>query len=46
MKFGTLHQILNPITVTWPKIEIFQIQDGGGRILKIPYLAITHQPVV
>jgi len=22
MKFGTLHQILNPITVTWPKIEI------------------------
>ena len=21
MKFGTLHQILNPITVTWPKIE-------------------------
>jgi len=30
MKFGTLHQILNPITVTWPKIEIFKIQDGGG----------------
>ena len=23
MKFGTLHQILNPITVTWPKITIF-----------------------
>jgi len=34
MKFGTLHQILNPMTVTWPKIEIFEIQDGGGRHLK------------
>jgi len=34
MKFGTLHQILNEITVTWPKIEIFKIQDGGGRHLE------------
>jgi len=34
MKFGTLHQILNPITVTWPKIEIFKIKDGGGRHLE------------
>jgi len=25
IKFDTLHQILNPITVTWPKIEIFEI---------------------
>ena len=33
MKFGTLYQILNPITVTWQKIEIFKIQDGGGRHL-------------
>jgi len=24
MKFGTLHQILNPITVTWPKIHFFK----------------------
>ena len=23
MKFGTLHQILNPVTDTWPKIENF-----------------------
>ena len=30
MKFGTLHQILNPVTVTWAKIAIFEIQDGGG----------------
>ena len=34
MKFGTLHQIVNPVTVTLPKIEIFKIQDGGGRPLK------------
>jgi len=27
-------QILNPMTVTWPKIETFKIQDGGGRYLK------------
>jgi len=30
MKFGTIHQILNPVTVTWPKIKIFEIQNGGG----------------
>jgi len=34
MKFGTLHQIMNPVTVTWPKIEIFKIQDGGDRHLE------------
>jgi len=34
MKFGTLHQILNPITVMSPKIKIFQLQDGGGRHLE------------
>ena len=28
------------------KIEIFKIQDGGGPILKIAFLAITHQPIV
>jgi len=26
--------MLNPVTVTWPKIEIFKIQDGGGRHLE------------
>jgi len=35
MKFGTLHQILNPVTVTWPKIAIFEIQDGGNRHLEV-----------
>jgi len=34
MKFGTLHQILDPIIVTWPKIKIFKIQGGGGRHLE------------
>jgi len=37
MKFGTLHHILNPVTVAWPKIEIFKIQDGGGRHLEIRF---------
>ena len=46
MKFGTLHQILNPVTVTWPKIAIFKIQDGGGRHLEIRFLAITQRTVV
>jgi len=47
MKFGTLQQMLNPIAVTWPKIEIFKIQDGGDRhLLKIAFLAITHRPIV
>jgi len=31
IKFGTVQQILNPMTVTWPIIKIFKIQDGGGR---------------
>ena len=30
IKFGTLHQILKPVTVTW---TIFTIQDGCGRHL-------------
>jgi len=34
MKFGTLLQILNPMTVPWQKIEIFKLQDGGGRHLE------------
>jgi len=27
LKLGVLHQLLNPMTATWPKIEIFKIQD-------------------
>ena len=32
--FGTLQHILNPMTVTRPKVEIFKLQDGGGRHLE------------
>jgi len=46
IKFGTLQQMLNLMTVTQPKIEIFKIQDGGGRHLENRFLAITHQPIV
>jgi len=42
MKFGTVHQILNPVTVTWPKSEIFGIQDGGDRNLEIRFFG--HYP--
>jgi len=34
MTFGTLQQMVNPIAVSWQKIEIFKIQDGGGRHLE------------
>jgi len=34
IKFGTQKQILNTMTVTWPKIKIFKIQDGGGHHLE------------
>ena len=30
------------MTVTWPKIEIFNIQDGGAAILKIAFLVIIN----
>jgi len=31
MKFGTQQKMLYPMTVTWPKIENFKIQNGGRR---------------
>jgi len=34
IKLRILMQILNPMTVTWPKIEIFKIKDGGCRHLE------------
>jgi len=37
MKFSTLYQILNPVAVTWPKIERFEIQDDGGHHLEIRF---------
>ena len=38
MKFGTLQQILDPITVTLPKIEILKIQDDDGLHLENRFL--------
>jgi len=35
IKFGTLQQILNPMTVTWPKIEILKFKMAATAILKI-----------
>ena len=37
---------IEPIRVTWPKIEIHKIQDGGRRHLENRFLTITHQPIV
>ena len=30
MNYGIMHQILHLMTASWPKIEIFIIQDGSG----------------
>ena len=46
MKFGTLHQILSPITVTLPNIEIFEIQDGGGRHLENRFYSHSSSTIV
>ena len=43
MKFSTLQQLVNPIAVTWPKIEIFEIKDGGDRHLENHFCDITHR---
>jgi len=48
MKFGTLHQILNPVTVTWAKIAIFEIQDGDCRHLEnrfVGHYSLTDCPI-
>jgi len=37
MTFGTQHQILNPITVTWPKIKILKLEMATAAILKIVF---------
>ena len=46
IKFGTLQQILNPMTVTWPEIEVLKFKMAAAAILKIAFLAITHRPIV
>jgi len=42
MKFGTLHQILNPVTVTDQKLQFLKFKMAAAAILKIAYLAITR----
>ena len=46
MKFGTLHQILNPVTDTDQKLKFLKFKMAAAAILKIDFLAITHRPVV
>jgi len=46
MKFGTLDQILNPITVMWPKLKFLKFKMAAAAILKIAFLAINHRPIV
>ena len=48
MKFGTLQQLLNLITVMWPKMWNFKIQDGGCRHLEkrfFGYNSSTNCPI-
>jgi len=40
MKFGTLHQILNPIIVTRSKLQFLKFKMATAAILKIGFLAI------
>jgi len=46
MKFGTLQQILNPMTVVTRNLIFFQFKMAATAILKIAFLAITDQPIV
>ena len=46
MKFGTIHQILNPVAVTWPKTDFLKFKMAAAAILKIAFLAINHRPIV
>ena len=45
MKFDTLHQILNPVTVTSPKLKFLEFKMTAAAILKFAFLAITR-PIV
>ena len=37
--------MVNPIAVSWPKIEIFEIQDGGDRSLENRFLGHNSCPI-
>ena len=40
MKFGTLHHILNPVTVAWPQFKFLKFKMAAAAILEIAFLAI------
>ena len=47
MKFGTLHQILNPvIQLGDQKLKFLKFKMAAAAILKFVFLAITHRPIV
>jgi len=46
IKFGTLQQILNPMTVNDQKFKFLEFKMAAAAILKIAFLAITHRPIV
>jgi len=45
MKFGIQQQIRTTVTVTWSKIKIFKIQNGGRSLLENIWNAITRLPM-
>jgi len=45
MKFSTLHQILNPVTSRDQKLKFLKFKMAAATMLKIAFLAITHQPI-
>jgi len=48
MKFGRPIQqrISNWMSLTWPNMKFFRIQDGGRPTYLKSFLAITQQPIV
>jgi len=46
MKFGTLHHILKPITVTDQKLKFLKFKIAAAPSWKSIFLAITHRPIV
>ena len=45
MKFGTQMQIWKSVTVIWPDMRIFKIQDGGRPPYWKSFWAISQQPI-
>jgi len=45
MKFGTLHQILNPVTVTWPKINSRWRRPPSWKLFFFGHNSLTDCPI-